>query len=70
MCAVSGFSLGATKSRGRLARVDLEILGDIVGREHITSTEAHLKTVQKNWGVIEDCATCADFLRTFSGSAR
>ena len=47
-----------------MARVELEILGDIVGRERITSTEGHLKAVQ-DWGVIEDCSAMRRFLGNF-----
>ena len=64
LCAVSGFSLGAKKSRNRLARSELDILGDIVGREHIKATNMHLKTITE-WGEINDTNAMRRFLGNF-----
>ena len=52
-CIVSGLSLGASKSRGRIAQHALEFLGDVVGRDGIWSMELHFGAVHI-WGDIED----------------
>ena len=42
ICISSGFSLGASKSVGKIFQKEIEFLGDLVGRFGLRSTEKQL----------------------------
>ena len=63
-CIVSGFSLGASMSVGRIARHGIEFPGDIVGREGLRNTRLHLDAVL-HWGDIGDAEGGRRFLGAF-----
>ena len=64
VCISSGFSLGASKSLGKLFQPQLEFLGDVVGRHGLQSTEAHLDAV-KYYGDITNPEGMRRFLGAF-----
>ena len=64
VCCVSGFSLGASKSKNRICRFELDILGDICGRVTLQATEDHLRAIRE-WGPILDAGAMRRFLGTF-----
>ena len=45
VCIASGFSLGASKSAGKIFQPEITFLGDIVDRNGLKSTEEHLGAV-------------------------
>ena len=64
ICIASGFSLGGSKSTGKIFQPEMEFLGDIVGRHGLRSTENHLDAV-KHFGPINDAPAMRRFLGAF-----
>ena len=65
LCIVSGFALGAAKTKGRIAQVEFEWLGSVCGRTGMEACDGHLAAV-RNWADITDPSGMRRFLGNFN----
>ena len=64
LCIVSGFSLGAEKSRDKIAQHRIQFLGELVGRLGREATDHRLRTVRE-FKIVEDVPSLRRFLGSF-----
>ncbi len=65
VCIASGFSLGASKTRGRILQTEMEVLGDRVHREGVEPLEHHTRAVTE-WPAIVDESGMRRFMGNFN----
>ena len=64
VCIAAGYSMGASKSKGRLLQHSLEALGEWVGREGLEPCARHVEAIS-SWPVVDEVGSLRRFLGTF-----